>query len=214
MNCVLKFVILIFIQNGFVFGEKDGKIVGGVAIEITQAPYQVSIARASGTGFYHVCGGSIITNNIILTAAHCTFADSNLQQIVPARNFRVRIGSKDSRVGGEIFEVSGFVNHPEFSKNIAMNYDFSLFGLTTRIIFDYVRKAPIPLGDFVNDNAPVFITGFGTTASSGSSSRYLLGTVVNVVNQGNCYASYQRLGQLITNQMICAAARGKDTCQG
>lgn len=45
----------------------DGRIVGGKAASIEDAPWQVSL---SVFGF-HNCGGSIIAPDTILTAAHC-----------------------------------------------------------------------------------------------------------------------------------------------
>lgn len=46
----------------------DGRIVGGYVIDITEAPYTVSLRYVTS----HFCGGSIIDERWILTAAHCT----------------------------------------------------------------------------------------------------------------------------------------------
>jgi secreted trypsin-like serine protease len=43
------------------------RIVGGFEIEITQAPYQVALFKEEE---FH-CGGTILTESFILTAAHC-----------------------------------------------------------------------------------------------------------------------------------------------
>lgn len=47
----------------------DGRIVGGEAAFIEEYPYQVSLLLYSS----HRCGGVIVSEDIILTAAHCTF---------------------------------------------------------------------------------------------------------------------------------------------
>lgn len=43
------------------------RIVGGDIISLSEAPYQVSL-QFQGK---HICGGSIISENFVLTAAHC-----------------------------------------------------------------------------------------------------------------------------------------------
>ena len=48
--------------------SRKSRIVGGAVTRIEEFPWQVSLQ----TGGAHVCGGSIVLNNYVLTAAHCT----------------------------------------------------------------------------------------------------------------------------------------------
>ena len=48
--------------------QLDGRIVGGFPIDIKQVPWQASLQRNGN----HSCGASIISENWLLTAAHCT----------------------------------------------------------------------------------------------------------------------------------------------
>ena len=45
----------------------DGRIVGGVDTTIEEIPYQISLQYWGS----HACGGAILNENTILTAAHC-----------------------------------------------------------------------------------------------------------------------------------------------
>ena len=59
--------------------------------------------------FYHVCSGTIIGNNFILTAAHCV---SDIKP--PFKNYIVLTGSNRLDSGGWHHNIMDIVIHPKF----------------------------------------------------------------------------------------------------
>lgn len=51
--------------------ELGRRIFGGDSVEIRDVPYQVSLQIRDNCIFGHFCGGSLISNIFVLTAAHC-----------------------------------------------------------------------------------------------------------------------------------------------
>ena len=51
-------------------GMQQSRIVGGSQAEQNEWPWQVSLQLYRGAWF-HFCGGSLIDNRWVLTAAHC-----------------------------------------------------------------------------------------------------------------------------------------------
>jgi len=49
--------------------NRANRIVGGVETEVNEYPWMVSLV--DGSGYYHFCGGSIISSQWVVTAAHC-----------------------------------------------------------------------------------------------------------------------------------------------
>ena len=62
-----SFLFLLFFYSLFESIFAHNRIVGGTEASIEEFPYQVSIQRLN----HHICGGSILSQDWILTAAHC-----------------------------------------------------------------------------------------------------------------------------------------------
>lgn len=72
MNLLVVGIILVLIseiksQEVFETSYNDSKIIGGLVIKISDAPYQASLAHKS----IFICGASIISTRYLITAAHC-----------------------------------------------------------------------------------------------------------------------------------------------
>ena len=180
----------------------SGRIVGGKAITISEAPYQVSLQYRS----IHHCGGSIISTSFILTAAHCVYS-LNRQYL------SVRLGTDKLGLGGEVIRVKSIRVHPFYNHN-TINYDFSLLLLANDVSLESGVKEIIQLpflNDPIDDGENVFVTGWGDTKSS-ESRLILRGVIVRTINQNICRQAYT---SLLTSVMVCAGdlAGGLDACQ-
>nr|AAT66249.1 trypsin precursor [Mayetiola destructor] len=186
----------------------DGRIVGGFEMDIKDAPYQISM-RVRGS---HFCGGSIISKNWILTAAHCTAAIGNV-----ASRISIYMGASSNKQGGFEHHVKRIVQHKRYnSRNI--DFDFSLLELEEAVSYtDSVQAVALPdFGELTADGTNCLVSGWGNTQNNSLSRELLRGAHVPIVNQRVCDAAYEKYSG-VTPRMICAGfyeEGGKDACQG
>lgn len=85
------------------------RIVGGQAAASGQFPYQVSIQTSSNgrTGWSHWCGGAILTQRHVVTAAHC---------VVPKQAYQLSIWAGTTRLnsGGIRYLTQSWTRHPNY----------------------------------------------------------------------------------------------------
>ncbi|CAH2982281.1 unnamed protein product [Chilo suppressalis] len=93
------------------------RIVGGGPVpSVTAYPYQAGLVTLLTTGQTSICGGSIISNTRILTAAHCWW-DGYSQ----AKQFTVVLGSLTIFSGGTRVVSSDVIVHPNWNTNTVTN---------------------------------------------------------------------------------------------
>uniref|UniRef100_A0A1I8PCZ0 Peptidase S1 domain-containing protein n=1 Tax=Stomoxys calcitrans TaxID=35570 RepID=A0A1I8PCZ0_STOCA len=184
----------------------DGRIIGGQVTSILNYPFVVSLQYHKS----HICGGSILTPNIILTAAHCIESPQDVA------SFQVRVGSSYHLGGGQVVAVRQIIKHPAYNLN-DLDCDVALVRLSKNLTFSrLVRPIALPeYGDEIPDKQPLFVSGWGLTSETGSVVSMLNHVAVNLMNHSICEESYRYVAT-ITGQMFCAGLPegGKDSCQG
>ena len=182
------------------------KIVGGTTAGKNEFPWQVGLVGSSGTRPF--CGGTLISSDTVLTAAHCK---------TDLTRFRVSLGEHDiTRSDGEqLVTASQWISHPNYNQG-SSNYDFAIVKLSQPVAFSSsVVPACLPSPTTNYDSVTATVTGWGTLSSGGSQPSKLQKVDVQTQSNSQCTGSSTayRPGD-ITQAMLCAAAPGKDSCQG
>lgn len=183
--------------------NQTGRIVGGVEIKIEQAPWQVSLQSFSS----HMCGGSIISSDWVLSAAHCVEGRS-------PSSLKFRIGSTKYASGGRMVNVKRIVVHERWNAG-RIDFDYALLELSESVTFSKkVQPIELPsVDDVIPDGTLCNVSGWGNTLKPNESKEILREATVPIVNQEECCKVYDNR---ITPRMLCAGYNkgGKDSCQG
>ncbi|XP_042305162.1 transmembrane protease serine 12-like isoform X2 [Sceloporus undulatus] len=189
------------------------RIVGGHDAHPGAWPWQVSLQFYEiGLGYIHLCGGSLITNISVVTAAHCTKASTNPDF------WRVVIGLHHLHKYSS-YTVNRRVNtitiHSKYNTDNYEN-DVALFKFVKPIKFsEYVQPICLPEQNSIEPSYPCFITGWGHTTEKGRGKLILQEAQVDIIPLNKCNR-YNGYGGRLTSKMICAGSESGrvDSCQG
>ena len=213
---LFKLVVLVaFFSCTFNNVSAQQKVVGGVDVDIKDYPWQVAVDYG--------CGGSIIGDSWVLTAAHCVGGGVNY---IYAGN------SAPYANGGESYSVVNVITHPLYGSGTSYSHDFALVEIEGEFNFsnpnigkiDLISQADILAG---SEDAGVMatITGWGTLSSGGSMASTLQMVQAPIVsNEVACGSATDENGNSgdygcssLDGSMICAGDLidgGEDACQG
>lgn len=192
----------------------SGMIVNGQQASQCEWRWQAQLRSGTSGDGSPFCGGALISDRWVMTAAHCTDGQA-------AGSFTVKLGDYD-RLDQDATSISRnvarIVQHPEYNSN-TMRYDFSLLELDSPVPQnDCIGTVCLPdVGEELPADAECWITGWGTLNSGDSSlPQYLQEAVVKSKSNSECNSAY---GGGITSDMLCAngvnsAGETTDACQG
>ncbi|XP_042279815.1 trypsin-1-like [Thunnus maccoyii] len=191
----LVFVLLI----GAAFATEDDKIVGGYECQAHSQPHQVSLNSG-----YHFCGGSLVNENWVVSAAHCY--KSRIQVRLGEHHIRVSEGTE------QFISSSRVIRNPNYNPYTIDN-DIMLIKLSEpATLNEFVQPVALPTS-CAPAGTMCLVSGWGNTMSSVDDGDKLQCLDLPILSQTDCDNAYPGM---ITDAMFCAGflEGGKDSCQG
>ncbi|CAN7937922.1 unnamed protein product, partial [Ixodes hexagonus] len=194
------------------------RIVGGKDAEPVEFPWQISLRRKLpliNTDRGHTCGGSIISEQYVVTAAHCVDGKYTPKRCAVWKNKFTALRMR------RIFLCSSFLQitkHPDWDRD-TLNYDYAVLRLKTPLDFNGQQKHLMPIclpekdQSFEGQNCTA--SGWGLTKDRQSTHQLILKADLPIVAHNVCKEYYEQYNEVHDNTMICAGPPegGKGVCQ-
>ncbi|XP_006201498.1 prostasin isoform X1 [Vicugna pacos] len=224
-EAVATALLLGLVQNGM--GAEGSEASCGVAVQARVAggsnaspgqwPWQVSINHDG----IHVCGGSLVSEQWVLSAAHCFPRDYHKD------HYEVKLGAHELdyyNSQAEVRTVAQVISHPSYLQE-GSEGDIALLQLSSPVTFSrYIRPICLPAANASFPNGlQCTVTGWGHVAPSVSlqAPRPLQKLEVPLISRETCNCLYNidakpNEPHVIQQDMVCAGYvnGGKDACQG
>nr|XP_054934407.1 trypsin-4-like isoform X1 [Dermacentor andersoni] len=201
-------------RRGCGVSEPTGRVYNGKSIRKPQIPWIVQIVNLMGGGNGYLCAGSIISHNVILTAAHCVDTKPPPQEVVIYYNT-----TKPSR--GPVAHVVRFMMHPDYDKYNAAKNDIALLKVRGKIRFDrFVRPICLPRRRFRTDGKQLMSGGWGVINNRlpPKFAKTLLYNTFEGISQDKCDQILSHaigdMGGLDSKLALCAKTNSSTLCEG
>ncbi|GLH08206.1 Serine proteinase stubble [Gryllus bimaculatus] len=195
-------------RNGAMEQER---IVGGQNADIGEWPWMAALFN----GGRQFCGGSLIDNIHILTAAHCVAHMSSWD----VARLTVHLGDHNIKTNYEVRhivkKVKRVVRHRGFDSRTLYN-DVAVLTLDSPVTFtQQVRPVCLPSGNALYAGQTATVIGWGSLRESGRQPEILQEVSIPIWTNSECRAKYGSAAPGgIVEHFLCAGYDGKDSCSG
>ncbi len=216
-------LIAVVIPNIVLAKDDDSKtpqIINGALANYGLTPYMVSLQVLSNGRYHHTCGGSVIEDRFVLTAAHCVAEASLGGLYVYQGNGNLGFGGSHFKVE-RVFQHESYQSPRPFENDIALLYVPNLYGI------EIVQLASEGYMSQMFLNTEVQLVGWGHYNRSNASPADLLFGRFYFLPAADCQAYYfndafswggtQVDFRWITEKNVCAGVNsffGQQPCHG
>lgn len=225
---IIVFMLILLGRPAQAQTPPDPRIVGGVEAAPGAWPWQVALiyprSVAVGPNYYsnyaQFCGGSLIDEMWVLTAAHCVIDNGSVNSI---SNINVVVGLHNLKTPEADYQqitITQIIPHERYN-SINEDNDLALLKLavpaklTTTV--QLVSLVEANIADLTGLTAT--ITGWGNLSYNGTAPTTLQQVEVPIISNAQCenwYDISEGQDNWVTNNMLCAGFEqgGQDACQG
>ncbi|XP_036970883.1 duodenase-1-like [Acanthopagrus latus] len=203
MHALLK-LLLLHVLTCLGRNALGAKIINGIKVPENAMPYMVSLQSATGD---HLCGGFLIREDFVLTAAHCD----------KGKHERVVLGTNDLKRADpeKIRFIEKKYTHPDY-KSLELGKDIMLIKLSQKApISNSVQTIRLPSSPRnLGENEKCLVAGWGKTYTRGQVVHELREVNVSVINQTVCVEKWKDFP--LPEKVICAGGYNTNYgfCQG
>ncbi|XP_061089344.1 granzyme-like protein 1 [Conger conger] len=184
-------------------GTSESSIIGGRKAKPHSRPYMVSLQRDTS----HFCGGFLIREDFVLTAAHC-FSSEPVTAVLGAENLQRMEKKCQQRI-----PVRKSYKH-QINQKAPLDFDIMLLKLQRNATLNkYVNVIPLPeKGETVPANTKCLMSGWGRRKPDGLAEHFLRDVTLRVQSNDDCRNDWKKY--FVRNRMMCTHFDGKGICQG